>query len=31
MGTEFLHWFVIGFSVGLGYALATWLLGKILR
>lgn len=31
MGADILHWFIIGFSVGLGYGLVTWLLGKILR
>ncbi len=28
---EFLHWFVFGFSAGLGFALATWLFGKLVR
>lgn len=31
MGSEILHWFIIGFFVGIGYGLATWLLGKLLR
>lgn len=31
MGSEMLHWFIIGFSAGFGYGLAVWLLGKILR
>lgn len=31
MGNEILHWFVIGFSVGLGYGLVSWLLSKILK
>lgn len=28
---EFLHWFVVGLGAGTGYALAVWLLGKILK
>lgn len=31
MAQEFLHWFIIGFSAGLGYALAIWLFGKLVR
>jgi len=31
MAAEFLHWFVIGFAAGPGWALANWLLSKILR
>jgi hypothetical protein len=28
---EFLHWFIVGCGFGVGYALTTWALGKILR
>jgi len=31
MGTEILHWFLIGFFAGLGYGLALWVCGKILK
>lgn len=29
MGMEILHWFIVGFGAGLGYALATWLFAKL--
>lgn len=29
MANEILHWFVVGFGAGLGYGLATWLLGRL--
>lgn len=31
MGETMLHWFVSGFGFGLGYALTTWILSKILK
>jgi hypothetical protein len=31
MGNEMLHWFVVGFSFGVGYAVATWILGRLLH
>lgn len=31
MGSEFLHWFVVGCGFGVGYAVTTWALSKILR
>lgn len=31
MATELLHWFIVGFGAGLGFALAHWVLGKILK
>lgn len=31
MWPEFVHWFVIGFSAGLGYAIALYIVGKILK
>lgn len=29
MGTEILHWFIVGFFFGVGYGLATWLMGRL--
>ncbi len=31
MGSEILHWLLVGFFFGVGFALATWLLGKVLK
>lgn len=31
MAADFLHWFVVGFAAGLGWALAHWICSKILR
>lgn len=31
MGSEFVHWFVIGFSAGCGYGIIMWILSKILK
>lgn len=31
MGADILHWFIIGFFFGLGFALSTWLLGRVLH
>lgn len=31
MGTDIWHWVLGGFFFGIGFALATWLIGKILR
>lgn len=31
MASEFVHWFIVGLAAGLGYALATWLMGRVLR
>ncbi len=31
MWTEVLHWLVIGFGIGFGFALGSWLFGKLSR
>ena len=31
MGTEILHWLIVGFFAGTGYTLSVWILGKILK
>lgn len=31
MGYDIFHWFVFGFFAGLGYGIAMWILGKLLR
>lgn len=29
--TEFLHWFVAGLGAGLGWAISTWVFGRVAR
>lgn len=31
MGTEILHWIIVGFFFGIGFGFSTWILSKILR
>ncbi len=31
MGSEILHWFVVGFFFGIGFAIATWIVSHILK
>lgn len=31
MWTEILHWFIVGFAAGVGWAIAQWICGKFLR
>ena len=31
MATQILNWFLMGFFFGIGFTLASWLLGKLLK
>ena len=31
MGAEILHWLLVGFFFGVGFGLASWILGKLLK